>query len=134
MQMRMQFEERMKCKKCGEEKHEGDFYIRKDFKKEGQVYSSCKTCWNENRNKRSRLEGGWKSLMPDNCECCGVGGVKLFIEHQHKPFHFRGFVCESCNRNLFVAGDNYKSVMESDCDSIYKEFIKMAQRRMGLTL
>jgi len=119
------------CNKCEKTKPISEFYVRKDEVNLGNVYSSCKTCWNENRNRRKRLKDSWSSLKPDYCECCKLVTENLFIEHQHKPFHFRGFVCESCNKNLAANGDTYKKIMSSDCNKIYKDYIKMAQFRMG---
>lgn len=118
------------CNKCNQEKPESEFYVWKD----GRIYSSCKPCWNKNRNMRSRMKAAWSMLTPSHCECCGVKSDSLNIEHSHDPYHFRGFTCQSCNVTLAYLGDTYESVMDSDCDQIYKDYMQLARYRTGETL
>jgi len=42
---------------------------------------------------------------PDVCDICHGSG-KIVFDHSHKFGHFRGWVCDRCNRTLGFAGDD----------------------------
>jgi len=44
---------------------------------------------------------------PDFCDICGEGG-RIVFDHCHKRGHFRGWICDRCNRALGAAGDNIR--------------------------
>ena len=123
------------CTKCGEEKSIDDFYTKTYTQKNGTIFSGhdhrCKTCHYDDRHLRIRLNKGFENLKTDYCECCGDTNVEIMLDHNHSNGNFRGFVCKSCNVNLSNLGDNYESVIKSDCLDIYKNYMKMAQYRQG---
>ena len=122
------------CSRCNEEKSIGDF-DKKSFIKDGYFWDGhdhrCKVCKSEDSVLRARLNKGFANLKTDYCECCGNTDTEIMLDHDHDSLNFRGFVCKSCNVNLKHKGDTFESIMKSDCEDMYKKYIKMAQFRQG---
>lgn len=122
------------CTKCNEEKSIDDF-DKKTFTANGYFWDGhdhrCKVCKHKDSVLRIRLNKGFASLKTDYCECCGDTSSQIMIDHDHDSLQFRGFVCKSCNVNLKHNGDTFETIMKSDCEDMYKKYIKMAQFRQG---
>ena len=124
------------CTKCNTEHPISNFYVKR-YMSSGIEYNHpdhrCKPCFKSETLTRAYLNRGFKSLRTNYCECCGVTEdmSKIVIDHDHSSGNFRGFVCSSCNRKLGALGDSYDSIMSSDCDLTYKNYIKMARLRSG---
>lgn len=48
----------------------------------------------------------------ETCEICGVGDVRIVLDHNHTTGKFRGWICNACNTALGHARDNV--------DTLYK--------------
>ena len=124
------------CYYCNEELPLSKFY-RKRFTQGGYKYDGydhrCKPCKDKQTKVQAWLNSGFKSLRVGYCECCGISEdeTQIMLDHDHKTYHFRGFVCKSCNRRLGLLGDSFESVIGSDCDKMYKDYMKMARLRSG---
>ena len=77
------------------------------------------------------MRNGYKSLIPKNCECCGVPREKIELDHCHETGKFRGFLCGSCNITIGKFGDNYRSLVEKGAGTMYKKYMRTAYQRMG---
>lgn len=63
---------------------------------------------NEERNvlrKRMKKIKEAGRPIPDQCEICDEQ-TKLVFDHCHKEGHFRGWICNRCNRTLGFVQDN----------------------------
>jgi len=122
------------CAKCNQEKCMYDFN-KKSYTSNGYSWSGhdhrCKICKYEDKLLRIRLNKGFSSFKTNYCECCGDTRSEIMLDHDHDSLQFRGFVCKSCNLNLGYSGDTFESIMKSDCEDMYKKYIKMAQFRQG---
>lgn len=43
---------------------------------------------------------------PDTCELCGEFHLRIVFDHCHKYGHFRGWLCDRCNKVLGIVKDN----------------------------
>ena len=115
-------EERIKCPKCEEYKHDRDFHklsknslAAKVARRTGSL-RFCKVCYNENTLLLYYLKKKHKYPQNPICECCGNKPKhhdKLQLDHCHKTLAFRGWLCRSCNNGLGQLGDNIKGVEEA---------------------
>jgi len=123
------------CKICEKEKSLSSFHKKvwegdDGYKRDGYDHR-CKECKIEITTHVANLKKGFQNLKTSHCECCGQTDTQIMIDHNHETGHFRGFVCKSCNRNLGIIGDTFESVMKSDCDQMYKDYMKIANYRQG---
>lgn len=125
------------CYSCGEKLPIERFNKKSFVNKAGNMYRGhdhrCKPCQYEQVAVTKYLNRGFASLRTSYCECCGISEdeTPIMIDHDHDTNHFRGFVCKSCNRRLGFLGDTFESIMESDCDKMYKDYMKIARLRSG---
>lgn len=49
-----------------------------------------------------------KRPKPNICECCNEARSKIVFDHCHQQGHFRGWICDRCNRALGLIEDNLK--------------------------
>jgi len=45
-------------------------------------------------------------LKPELCEICGLNEFKIVFDHCHDKGHFRGWICDRCNRVLGIVKDS----------------------------
>ena len=57
----------------------------------------------------------------ETCEICGVGDVRIVLDHNHTTGKFRGWICNHCNSSLGFARDNV--------DTLYKMINYLNQSR-----
>ena len=125
------------CYICDEKLPISRFHRKKFTDKLGYSYDGhdhrCKSCQSDQMKVIRCLREGFASLRVPYCECCGISEdeTQIMMDHDHDTNHFRGFVCKSCNRRLGLLGDTFESIMESDCDKMYKDYIKQARLRSG---
>jgi Recombination endonuclease VII len=43
---------------------------------------------------------------PDKCEICQTDEFRIVFDHCHKEGHFRGWICDRCNRTLGLVRDD----------------------------
>ena len=122
-------QDKKSCAKCSETKGLSDFY-KHPYTKDG-LFSVCKICYSNRENLKNRLKAGFMSLKTTHCECCGIVDPNIQLDHCHETGNFRGFICRSCNKTLGVNGDTYDSILSSDLDVIYIDYMKQANKRMG---
>lgn len=123
-----------RCKKCGIDKEESDFYTKRN----GTLRSPCKECqsryktvessrlaqkrfWNKNKERlvktrRCRLYGITEIQFEDlskkqegKCDICmkSLEGPKnCHIDHNHETKEVRGLLCSSCNKALGLFKEN----------------------------
>jgi hypothetical protein len=79
-----------------------------------QHYVSSKRCLEcdrtlsqeiKNTYRRNRKERRAGRAKPEHCEVCGEK-AKVVFDHCHQHGHFRGWICDACNRTLCAAQDN----------------------------
>jgi hypothetical protein len=60
--------------------------------------------WRKKREtERERLAGRPK---PGLCEICGECNIRIVFDHCHRHGHFRGWICDRCNRVLGLIKDS----------------------------
>jgi hypothetical protein len=114
-----------KCKKCGNIKFVGEFYIRKcKDNKHNRFNSPCKKCSDINRvegymksylMKRSYgiLPHQFESMMKNQDYKCAICGIhkdnykkEFAIDHCHNTNKIRGLLCTNCNTGIGMLQDN----------------------------
>jgi Recombination endonuclease VII len=55
--------------------------------------------------KREEIAGRPK---PELCEICGELNIRIVFDHCHRRGHFRGWICDRCNRVLGLVKDSPK--------------------------
>lgn len=116
-----------KCRCCKEDLPLNNFnsYAQRVFKQEkgmeklsgrgGALY--CKSCSSEyNRGKNiAKKKAPRKPVVPTACDCCGevVEPSKLLLDHDHKTYVFRGWICKSCNSGIGSLGDNIEGLEQA---------------------
>ena len=55
------------------------------------------------RDERERIAG---RPQPDRCEICKGNDFRIVWDHCHEYGHFRGWICDRCNRVLGIVKDN----------------------------
>lgn len=117
------------CVKCKVVKPIEEYYSH-PATKDGK-FSFCKPCHSVRENLKLRLKKGFNSLKTDYCECCGITGTKVQLDHCHESGMFRGFLCRPCNAKIGHNGDSYEAIKALDLDSMYEDYLKTANYRMG---
>lgn len=60
--------------------------------------------WQTKRShERERVAG---RARPPLCEICGELNIRIVFDHCHKQGHFRGWICDRCNRVLGLVKDS----------------------------
>jgi hypothetical protein len=56
-----------------------------------------------------------KPTTPAPCDCCGIlfEPKRLYLDHDHKTFKFRGWVCRSCNSGIGMLGDDIEGLEQA---------------------
>jgi hypothetical protein len=49
--------------------------------------------------------------MPDVCEVCGEFHLRIVFDHCHTKGHFRGWICDRCNKVLGLIKDSTELLM-----------------------
>jgi|SRR5215831_17319 len=55
---------------------------------------------------KSRQEAKAGRPRPDSCDICGQDHGKICFDHCHESGHFRGWICDRCNKVLGLVYDN----------------------------
>ena len=120
------------CNKCGESKPLSEYYANP--RAGDNLHLSCKSCHYAKTKLVLMLKKGFASLKPDRCECCGSTSETLQVDHDHKTLMFRGFICQSCNMKIGLAGDSYETVLKKGLDPMFLDYLAVAEWRMGSTV
>lgn len=109
-----------KCNKCLIEKHVSNFHTNNINNDGLSLY--CNICRSRQRRKRTHnlsLEQV-NEIYTTKLICCGICGKRLcihdthtHIDHNHKTFVVRGFLCQKCNLAIGLANDNTESLRKS---------------------
>ena len=110
-----------KCKKCGKEKEDWQFYtlINKETGRE-YLRGICRECKKKEKNQaynqawHREKEYGMTTVkfemilkeQENKCLICGKKLIDPCIDHCHKTFKIRGLLCHKCNRGLGHFDDN----------------------------
>ena len=65
--------------------------------------------WAKKRAKQDRIAG---RPRPDVCDLCGQSGEQIVFDHCHENSHFRGWLCDRCNKVLGLANDDPLLLMQ----------------------
>lgn len=57
------------------------------------------------RQRKKRIEAAGRPC-PDLCEICGEFNIRIVFDHCHAGGHFRGWICDRCNRVLGLVKDS----------------------------
>ena len=104
------------CKECGDVL--GDWNIRLTGMvkaRTGERYpdNRCKSCFNLQHRVLAQLHKKHPTPAPGStCQCCGRI-AKLYLDHCHVKFNFRGFLCQSCNHGIGQLGDASSGVQQA---------------------
>jgi hypothetical protein len=58
---------------------------------------------------------------PDICDICGLNEFKIVFDHCHTKGHFRGWICDRCNRVLGIVKDDCELLSKMK-DYLEKDF------------
>ena len=104
-----------KCRTCGVEKPQTEFYFRKDS---GRYRPECKVCWSDAQTLRALgiTHGELLALevrAGGKCECCGLEltsarNKRLSLDHDHRTGAVRGLLCTQCNTAIGLMDDDPK--------------------------
>ena len=72
----------------------------------------CKVCQN-NHAKCLREAKKNAPPRPDACDCCGITGKKLVVDHIRDTSTARGWLCNNCNKSIGALGDTLEGVMQA---------------------
>jgi hypothetical protein len=103
------------CGKCKEVLPEENFTLYKD----GRRHAYCKPCKSEHFKHYQKTIGRFKrhgitkeiyeqmyNAQSGKCYICGIGGVKLHIDHNHTTGKVRSLLCKECNMALGLLKEN----------------------------
>tara|TARA_R110000772_G_scaffold28864_1_gene72534 strand:+ start:325 stop:756 length:432 start_codon:yes stop_codon:yes gene_type:complete len=134
-QFNFEIQETRVCTICKVDHPVENFYKKSFNQTTGKVWKGldhrCKSCAVKSLSLTKRLRGAFKSLKPDYCECCNTTSEPLELDHDHKEGSFRGFICKRCNSKIGSLGDTFDLIIASDCDPMYKKYIRLSNMRMG---
>ena len=115
------------CRKCSTDKPEEHFtYSLRNYLSAPRVYgenkfasstggmSYCKACrqaYTEGLGK-ARSSAPPKPTVDYPCDCCKtlVPPEKLHLDHDHKDYKFRGWLCRTCNVSIGGLGDTIEGL------------------------
>ena len=78
----------------------------------GALYcKSCTSAYNRGKNI-AKKQASRKPVEPTECACCKdiTEPSKLFLDHDHQTYAFRGWVCRSCNSGIGSLGDTIEGL------------------------
>lgn len=96
------------CSKCKKEKVISNYRFRQrseDPTLPRKPYSQCKQCEQEQSYVLNELKKE-APQKPECCDCCGIKDRNLRLDHCHKTWSFRGWLCQNCNVGISRLGDN----------------------------
>jgi len=119
-----QGEETFFCRCCKRDLPEycfGSFALRQFRKKKGEEQTQgagnavyCKQCKKDydSGKRKAEVKAPPKPVLATPCHCCGVitEPEKLYLDHDHDTFDFRGWLCRRCNGGIGQLGDNIKGL------------------------
>lgn len=94
-----------------------------------EAYYAWKKRISEERLKKLEELAG--RPRPQNCELCGLT-TKLVFDHCHKNGHFRGWICDRCNRVLGSVNDDLQ-LLEQMIDYLRRSNVKVKYKSKKLT-
>ena len=105
--------DKYKCKECKTVYNQKEYHIaQNDNFGRARLKTTCKTCYNHDRNIRRYME---KNLPPISSECEAGCGRKppehtLYNDHCKKTGKHRGWLCQNCNTGAGHFGDNIEGI------------------------
>ena len=100
------------CRDCGRKLGEGNRVLKETSPKTKKQYflNRCRPCLSESGRLLRQLKK--KHPRPPAgtpCAWCGRRD-KLFCDHDHSSWDFRGWICKKCNCGLGELGDSIESL------------------------
>lgn len=67
----------------------------------------CEACVSARKFVQRTQYSASKSATPppEDCQCCGKGGLRLVVDHSHQTGEFRGWICRPCNMGIGRLGE-----------------------------
>lgn len=62
--------------------------------------------------RKARQEAIAGRPMPEICDVCGENHLRIVFDHCHRQGHFRGWLCDRCNKVLGMVKDDAKLLVQ----------------------
>jgi hypothetical protein len=108
-------EEFKTCSKCNKLKPINEYRFRQrseDASVPRKPYSQCKQCEQEQSYVLSELKKE-APQKPIYCECCKFETKDLRLDHCHKTWSIRGWICQNCNVGISRLGDDIEGLQKA---------------------